>query len=102
RPFGCRPERRDDVDALAAGDHGEAFEAPFGERGTDIERRLPDGFEIEAFVGVDVENDAVGLFELVDMAAPDVEFEAIHLDASDDAREPIDVEIVFDRAVLFL
>ena len=92
-PFERTAQRRDDVDALAAGDHGKAFEAPFAEAVADVDGGLLGGCEVEALVGIDVEDDAVGVLELVDVAAPDVEFERRHLDAGGEAGGVVDVEI---------
>src|SRR3546814_8230337 len=93
-------ERHDDVDALAAREHREADEPDIGELAPQVGGRLLDVGEIQPFVGVEVENHAIGLFDRVDVAAPAVEFDRAHLDAGEDAVRILDIEIILDPAVL--
>ena len=58
--------------------------------------------EIEADVGIEVEHQPVGIFDLVDLASPAVEFDRAHLDAGEQALDVVEVEIVLDVAVLLL
>src|SRR3546814_7681355 len=67
---------------------------------TTLFRSLLDVGEIQPFVGVEVENHAIGLFDRVDVAAPAVEFDRAHLDAGEDAVRILDIEIILDPAVL--
>ena len=55
---------------------------------------LLDVLEAEALVGVDVEDDALGLFDHVAARAPDVPLERVHLHAADEARGIVDVEVL--------
>ena len=53
--------------------------------------------EVEPDVGVEVEHQPVGIFDLVDLAAPAVEFDRPHLDAGEQALDVVEVEIVLGR-----
>ena len=58
--------------------------------------------EIEPDVGIEVEHQPVGIFDLLDPAAPAVEFDRAHLDAGEQALDVVEIEIVLGVAVLLL
>ena len=97
-----RVERRDDVDALAAGQQRKGFEAEVGKQRPKPQRGLLHALEIEADIGIEVEHQAVGIFDLGDLAAPAVEFDRPHLHAGEQPADVVEIEIILDRAVLFL
>ena len=70
---------RDDVEALAAGGLEEAFEAGALEALADLGGGGAEGGPGEGFVGVEVEDEAVGVLEVVVFGAPGVDFEDAHL-----------------------
>ena len=53
--------------------------------------------EVETDVGIEVEHQPVGIFDLVDLAAPAVELDRPHLHAGEQALDVVEVEIVLDR-----
>ena len=95
-------ERHDDVDALAAGQQREALEAEVLEQRSQPHRRVLHLVEIEPDVGIEVEHQPVGIFDLVDLAAPAVELDRAHLHAGEQALDVVEVEIVLGVAVLLL
>ena len=56
--------------------------------------------EIEPLVRIEIEHQAVGLLDLVDMGAPDVELEHAHLRRGDQPALVLDVEIVVAAGLL--
>src|SRR5688572_12757098 len=56
--------------------------------------------EAETDVGIEVEDEPIGLLDIVDLAAPAVELDRSHLDAGQQAGEVVDVEIILLLAVL--
>ena len=58
--------------------------------------------EVEADVGIEVEHQPVGAFDLVDLAAPAVELDRPHLHAGEQAPDVVEVEVVLGLAVLLL
>src|SRR3546814_11146789 len=60
-----------------------------------VARGLLHGVEAEAFVGIEVEDKAVGLFDRIDLRPPAVELDRAHLDACEDAGGVGDIELVF-------
>ena len=54
--------------------------------------------EVEADVGIEVEHQPVGIFDLVDLAAPAVEFDRSHLDAGEQPADVVEVEIILGIA----
>ncbi len=66
----------------------------------EVGRRFLDHFEVEAFVGIEIEDHPVGLLDVGDEAPPAVELDRPHLDADQHAVGVVDVEIGLDRSVL--
>ena len=80
-------ERGDDVQALAARQQREGLEAEVRQAAPcKPHRRLLHLREVEADVGVEVEHQPVGIFDLVDLAAPAVELDRAHLHAGEQPR----------------
>ena len=69
----------DDVEAFAAGGLEEAFEAGALEALADVGGGGAEGGPGEGFVGVEVEDEAVGMLEVVVGGAPGVDLEDAHL-----------------------
>src|SRR5688500_9930035 len=65
-----------------------------------ILRGLSDLREIEPLVRIEIEDEAVGLLDIGDEAAPAMELDRAHLDAGHDPVEIVDIKIGFDQAVL--
>jgi hypothetical protein len=97
-----RRQRYDDVEALAAGRHREALQAHVGEVAVEIARRSLHLVEAEAFVGVDVEDQPVGLLDRFHLRAPAVELDRPHLGAGDDPGRIRDIDVILDLALLLL
>ena len=55
---------------------------------------------IDRRIGVEVEDQPVGLFEVSDARSPDVNFKDAHLDERDQAGDIIDRQVVFGCAFL--
>ena len=84
------------MDALAAGQQREGDQAEVGEQRAQPHRRRLHLAEIEPDIGVEVEHQPVGIFELVDPAAPAVELDRPHLHAGEDPARILDIEIVLE------
>jgi hypothetical protein len=69
----------DDVQALAAGELEEALEAELFEALADLGGGGGERGPGEGFVGVEVEDEAVGVFEVVVARAPGMDLEHAHL-----------------------
>src|SRR6185369_14240341 len=99
-PIGRAVKRDDDVDALAAGQHREALELQLLEHIADAHSRVANVLEIEPLIGIEVEHQAIGIFDLVDLAAPAVELDRPHLDAGEEPADVVEEEIVFGVPIL--
>ena len=66
----------------------------------EIERCLLYGFEIEPFVGVQIENQPVRLLDVLDARAPAVKLDRAHLDAGQKPNLVFDEQIWLAGAVL--
>src|SRR5690606_39719137 len=89
-----------DVYPFAAGKHREAGEAEVGELLANVLRGLLDVAEIEPFVWVEIEHHPVGFLHLRAAGAPAVELDRAHLNAGEQARGILDIEIVLGPALL--
>ena len=78
---------------------GKVYETKVGEQCAEADRSFFHLAEIEADVGIEVEHQSVRIFELVDAAAPAVEFDRPHLHAGEDPARVLDIEIVLNLAV---
>ena len=67
----------------------------------EVRRGRLDPGEVEPLVGVQVEHQPVGLFDILHPAAPAVELDRPHLDAGKHAIGIVDPQIGFGRSVLF-
>src|SRR5256885_4388232 len=94
-------ERYNDVEALAPGKQREAFQTQSLQQLAEQQGRLFDVTEIQPDVGIEIEHQPVGTFDLVDLASPAVELDRPHLDAGKQPLDVADVEIVLEMAVLF-
>ena len=74
--------------ALAARRLDEIRQGQLIELAPDIERRLAHRFHIDAFIGIEIEDDQVGRLQFVDGAAPDVDLDHAILD---EGRNPVEI-----------
>ena len=72
-------QRDDEVEALAAGGFHEGDEADAFEFALEVDGGLDDLAPLDAFARIEVEDDAVGLFEVAQVGAPGVELDAAEL-----------------------
>src|SRR5205085_3293122 len=100
RPRLLRLERDHDMDALAAGEEGEALEADRLERAPHLEGSVPDLLEPDTLSGIEVEGDSVRPFMVRQAGPPAVELDGIGLDAGEQPLAGVDIEIVLGPAVL--
>jgi hypothetical protein len=90
------------VDALAPGQHQKGDQAEIGQQRPQPYGRLLHFTEIQPLVGIEVENEPVGIFQLADPAAPPVELDRPHLNTGEDSTRILNVDIVPNLAVAFL
>jgi hypothetical protein len=88
------------MDALAARQHRPGGEADLAEHVAQLQCGFLDLFEAEPFVGIEIEDETIGHFDVGDLRSPAVKFDAAHLDAGEHAPRVVDIEIGFGRAVL--
>ncbi|MER9132606.1 hypothetical protein NKI08_23090 [Mesorhizobium sp. M0768] len=63
-PLGARGEGRDDVHSFASRQHRESRKSQRFKDSAELKGSGADGLKIEAFIGVEVEHEAVGLFDI--------------------------------------
>ena len=95
-------ERGDDVDALAAGDQRERLQARGVEQLAHVAGGVAHAVEVDARIGIEIEDEAVGLFQRLGARAPQVDFDAADLRHGDEAGGAVDHEVVGDLAVALL
>ncbi|MNE69906.1 hypothetical protein D3C80_1656620 [compost metagenome] len=81
RPFSFGRERRDHMHPLAARQHRKGLQSDGLQDIAKAEGGETDGFEIQPHVGIKVEHQAIGLFDIFAASAPAVELDRAHLDA---------------------
>ena len=89
-PFKLGFERYDDVEPLPAGGLHEAGEAKVFQEGAHIDRGLDHLGPLHRFIGIEVEDDHVGVFDVLEARAPDVNFEHAALDEGNQSFGGID------------
>src|SRR5947209_12113265 len=102
RPVLRSIERHDDVDSLAARKQREALEAKVLEKRLQAHRRGFHLLEIQPDVGVEVEHQAVGIFDLVNLAAPAMELDRSHLHRGKQPADVVEIQIILSLSVLLL
>jgi hypothetical protein len=101
-PLGDGLDRHEDVDALAAAQQREAFQAQRVDRALELEGRILHLPELDSVARIEVDDQPVGRFDRPRAAAPAVELDRLHLRAGDDLFRALDEEILFGPAVLLL
>jgi len=86
---------RDDVQAFAAGELEEAFDAEVAEALADFGGGGGDGEPGEIGVGVEIEDEAVGVLEVVVGGTPGMDFEDVHLGEGDDGFGGVEGDVGF-------
>ena len=98
-----RLQRRDDVQALAAGGLDEAGEAGVLEAGADRARGVEHRAPGHALAGIEVHHDLVRVLEVVERRLPGVDLERAALDEADQSGQTVDgdqrVFVVVERVV---
>ncbi len=89
----------DDVEAFAAGGLEEGFEAEALEVLADLGGAVGEGAPGDGGVGIEVEDDAVGVFEVVVAGAPGVNFEDSQLGEAGEGFGGGERDVGFDFAV---
>ena len=90
------------MEAFAAGGLDEGFEAKILKKGADFEGGGGDGGPGEGLVGVEVDDKAVGLLDVVGGAAPGVELEDGHLGEGGEGFGGVAGDVGFEDAGLFI
>ena len=89
----ARVERRDDMDALAPRQHRPARQPHFAEHVVQLMRGGADLVEAQSFVGIEIEDETIGLLDIGDLRSPAVQLDRAHLDAGEQALGIVDIEI---------
>ena len=92
-PAELRRERHDDMQPLAAGGLGEAFEPDAGERRAHLDCRCGHLAPWQALIGVEIEGDAVRGFQPLRRRAPRVDLQYPHLHHRNEPGEVLDDEM---------
>ena len=88
------------MDALAAGQQGEALQSNGLERAPNLHSGGLHGVELKLRIGVEVDDQPIRAFNRAGAAAPAVELDRLDLGASDYLVRRVGVEILFGSAVL--
>src|SRR3546814_15686902 len=88
--------------ALAAGEHRKGLEAHLSEDVSELEGGGAHRLEVEPDVGIEIEDEPVGLFDIFDARAPAMDLDRAHLDAGQQALGRAHIEISLIVAIFLL
>ena len=94
RPLVIRPNGNNNVQAFAAGAFHKTHEPQFRELSLEFPRRFHQSFPLDCGVGIEIEDDTIGMFERLIVRAPGMNFKHAHLGQPNQPLAGINGEVV--------